>query len=375
MLHAFITTHRQEVIERCVTSMVNGGEAPDTAAAMEHGVPQFLDQLVDALKADGSRTHVRKTTPTPPTASDAAISHTAAQHGNELLRVGFSVEQVVHHYGDVCQAVTELAIERGQRITNEEFKTLNRSLDYAIADAVGEFGRQRDLVTERDRQTPNERLGALAHELRNLLNAAVLSFEAVKTAQIGVNGAVGTALGRSLMGMQALIDRSLAAVRLTEESPVPDERILMRPFIQGIHILAAMEARVKGLELKVDPVDPSLAIDGDRHLLSSAVMNLLQNAFKFTHAHGHTHVALRVRGDGERVSIDIEDECGGLPPGTSDRLFRPFVQRGNDRSGLGLGLSISQRSVEANHGRILVRDLPGKGCVFTIELPQGKSEN
>ena len=148
----------------------------------------------------------------------------------------------------------------------------------------------------------------------------MLSFEALKTARIGVNGAVGDALGRSLMGMQDLIDRSLAAVRLSEEAPAPDERIAMRQFIQEIDILALLEAKSKGLEFKVHPVDPALAIPGDRHLLSSAVMNLMQNAFKFTHAHGHRVVTLRVHAADDRVLIDIEDECGRLAAGTAEMM-------------------------------------------------------
>lgn len=370
MLHEFVTTHRQELISRCVAKMVKGGEAPETTAAMKHGIPQFLDQLADAFQTETPRDRAEWARPNSAAASDSQIGRTASQHGNELLRVGFSVEQVVHHYGDVCQAVTELAIDRGEAITNEEFKTLNRSLDHAIADAVGEFARQRDLVAERGLHSSNERLGALAHELRNLLNAAVLSFDVIKTARVGVNGAVGAALGRSLIGMKDLIDRSLAAARLAEDAPAADDRISVLPFIQEIRILASLEARSKGLEFTVDRLDPTLAIQGDRHLLSSAVMNLLQNAFKFTQAHGGRHVSLRVQTADDRVLIEIEDECGGLPPGTPDQLFRPFVQLGTDRSGLGLGLSISQRSVEASDGRILVRDLPGKGCVFTIDVPQ-----
>ena len=70
-----------------------------------------------------------------------------------------------------------------------------------------------------------------------------------------------------------------------------------------------------------------------------------------------------------RVLIEVEDECGGLPPGKAEELFRPFEQRSSDRSGLGLGLAISMQSVEANGGELSVRDLPGKGCVFTISLP------
>jgi signal transduction histidine kinase len=79
---------------------------------------------------------------------------------------------------------------------------------------------------------------------------------------------------------------------------------------------------------------------------------------------------LKAHAIADRVVIEIEDECGGLPPGKAEELFQPFMQRAADRSGLGLGLSISNRGVEANGGRLHVRDLPGKGCIFTIDLPR-----
>jgi C4-dicarboxylate-specific signal transduction histidine kinase len=70
------------------------------------------------------------------------------------------------------------------------------------------------------------------------------------------------------------------------------------------------------------------------------------------------------------VSIEVEDECGGLPAGNSGDLFRPFEQRSTDRTGLGLGLAFSRWAAEANHGRISTRNLPDKGCVFAIDLPR-----
>jgi signal transduction histidine kinase len=109
-------------------------------------------------------------------------------------------------------------------------------------------------------------------------------------------------------------------------------------------------------------------IDGDRQLLASAVSNLLQNAFKFSRARGH--VSLVTRATADRVLIDVSDECGGLPPGKAEDLFRPFIQQSTDRSGLGLGLSIARSAARANGGDIHVRDIPGTGCVFTIDLPR-----
>jgi hypothetical protein len=98
------------------------------------------------------------------------------------------------------------------------------------------------------------------------------------------------------------------------------------------------------------------------------LVNLLQNAFKFTHP--NTQVTLHAYAVGDRVIIDVHDHCGGLPEGFADKMFKPFTQGGVDRRGLGLGLSIARKSVEADGGKLTVRDVPGEGCVFTIDLPR-----
>ena len=108
--------------------------------------------------------------------------------------------------------------------------------------------------------------------------------------------------------------------------------------------------------------------DADRDLLMSATGNLLQNAFKFSHA--RSEVSLNAYAVADRILIDVEDHCGGLPAGAAERMFAPFVPVGADTSGLGLGLSISRRSVEANDGILSVRNVPRSGCVFTIDLPR-----
>jgi signal transduction histidine kinase len=110
------------------------------------------------------------------------------------------------------------------------------------------------------------------------------------------------------------------------------------------------------------------SIEGDRQLLAAVISNLLQNAFKFTHKNGS--VSLTARTSNDRVLFEVEDECGGLPPGKHADLFLPFEQRATDRSGVGLGLSISLKAAKANGGEIHVRDIPGKGCVFTLDLPR-----
>jgi signal transduction histidine kinase len=171
-----------------------------------------------------------------------------------------------------------------------------------------------------------------------------------------------------LIGMRNLIDRSLAGVRLTAGMPSRAQLISLADFIGDVKISASLEAQTRECKFTVGDVDRGLALDVDREIMMSAVGNLLQNAFKFTHH--HTEVRLNAYAAADRIRIDVEDHCGGLLPGAAEEMFKPFKQVGNDRSGLGLGLAICQRGVEANNGVLGVRDVPNLGCVFTIDLPR-----
>jgi signal transduction histidine kinase len=356
LLHEFLTVHRAEIITSTRAKVAARTAPRPTAAELEHGVPLFLDQLAETLRHE--QQSEARTTP-------AEMAHGAARHGGELRRAGFTVGQAVHDYGDVCQAVTELAIELELPISADEFKTLNRCLDEAIAQAVTEYGRVRELsLSERG----TERLGFFAHELRNLLNNAMLAFDVLKTGTVGVGGSTGAVLGSNLVALRDLIDRSLAEVRL-EAGRHRRERVPLAELVEEVELTAAIEARTRGLRLTVTPVEAGTAIEVDRQLIAAALANLLQNAFKFTRAGGHIMLRTDTESVPGRVLIEVEDECGGLPSGAADDLFRPFEQRGEDRRGLGLGLAIARESVETNGGLIRARDLPGRGCVFTIDLP------
>ena len=175
------------------------------------------------------------------------------------------------------------------------------------------------------------------------------------------------AIHRSLLGLRTLIDRSLAEVRLTRDVQ-NREQFQVSGFIQELPLAATLEANARGITLVVIPVDDGVAIEADRQVLAAAVRNLLQNAFKFTRP--RTTVTLRVCAPAERVLIEIQDECGGLPGENLDELFRPFEQRSADRTGLGLGLALSRAGIEANSGRIHARNLLDRGCVFTVDLPR-----
>ena len=357
MLHEFLTLHREEIIARTRQKVATRTAPRPTEEELEHGVPLFLEQLADTLRRE-------QETPARPTSGEMAQS--ALLHGGELRQAGFTVAQVVHDYGDVWQAVTELAIELELPIAADEFKTLNRCLDEAIAQAVTEFARQRELSLL-DRGT--ERQGYFAHELRNLLGNAILAFEVLKTGTVGVGGSTGGILGRNLIALRDLIDRSLAEVRL-EAGLHRREHVLLTELMEEVELAAAIEAKARGFQLTVTPVERGVAIEVDRQLIAAALANLLQNAFKFSRPNGHIVLRTDTASATGRVLIEVEDECGGLAPGVVKDLFRPFEQRGADRSGLGLGLAIARRSVAINGGEIRARSLAGKGCLFTIDLPR-----
>ena len=354
MLHEFVATNREEIIQRCRTKAAARSGVASPEAAGTQGIPVFLEQLGEVLRGS--------------VISTPDIAQSALQHGNALLRQGFTVSQVVHDYGDVCQAITELAVEMNASIGADDFRMLNRCLDDAIAGAVTEFGRQQNQSTlDEETNRGNERAGFVAHEMRNLLNTALLAFEVLKTGNVGVGGSTGTVLHRSLLGARALTGRSLAEVRLAQ-GVQSREQFLVAPFIEELAPGAAIEGHARGIALRVLPVEDGPMIEGDRQVLTAVVINLLQNAFKFTRP--GTTVVLRVGASAERVLIEIEDECGGLPSGDLNELFRPFEQRATDRTGLGLGLAFSRWGVEQNNGRIYARNLPDHGCVFTIDLPR-----
>jgi signal transduction histidine kinase len=139
-------------------------------------------------------------------------------------------------------------------------------------------------------------------------------------------------------------------------------------FVNELKVSSTLEAQSYECGLNVAAVDSNLAVVVDRDLLFSALNNLLQNAFKFTR-HG-TEVSLNAYSNANRIVIDVEDQCGGLQPGAVETMFEPFTQTDADKSGIGLGLSICRRAVEASDGLLSVRDVPGRGCIFTIDLPR-----
>jgi signal transduction histidine kinase len=353
MLHGFIAANRHAILARTRERVAQRSWPSVSTHELENGVPLFLTQLSETLRLEASES------PFP----TGAIRSAAGRHGEELSHAGFTVAQVVQDYGDICEAITEVALEQQVPITVEEFRTLHRSVDNAISGAVTEHTR---LLVESRSADEVERLGHAAHELRDILNTALLAFHTLKRGTVSITGDAGAILGRSLMNLQDTIYRTLSEVRLAAGNQ-RQERVPVGALLDEAGATGALHSEYRHIGFVVEPVDPSLTIEVDPQLVMSAVMNLLHNAFKYTRTGGHVH--LRAYAHEERVRIEVEDECGGMPEHKTE-LFRPFGdRRATDRSGLGLGLSIARKAITAHGGDIHVRNMPGKGCAFVIELP------
>jgi signal transduction histidine kinase len=370
-MHSFLLINHDELIARCKLKVAQRAKRGATSVQLANGIPLFLEQLTRTLQAEEADQGAESLRISGPSGGDSlAMSEmgvTATAHGKDLLALGYSVDQVVHDYGDLCQAITDLAFERDAPFATSEFRTLNRCLDNAIADAVTEFAFQHESNFVRQQNAEeNRRVGFLAHELRNALAAANNSVRAMELSHMPMSGANGAVLKRSLAAMGNLIARSLDEVK----GAAPDHReaFSVAAFIADAQSSEQLQASLAGITFDVQPVDATVQVRGNRELLLSALVNLLQNAFKFTRA--HTQVTLGVHTFGDLVLIEVADQCGGLPPGSAEKMFTPFTQRSEDKSGLGLGLSIARQSIEADGGTLSVRDLPGAGCVFTISLPR-----
>jgi signal transduction histidine kinase len=237
MLYEFLTANRELLIARCGAMVVDRRQPPASDQRLAYGIPIFLDQLIETLTIEQTAANTRsfKVSGQPGGGAVSEIGETACLHGREMLEHGFTLDQVVRDYGDVCQAMTNLAHETNVAIEVGEFRTVNRCLDNAIAGAVTEFAYQQATVAATDgHQAMNSRLAPMAHELRNYLHVAMHAVNAIKAASVGISGATGAVLDRSLLGMRNLIDSALAEVRVTAGLPPRAQAVVLSAFLREV---------------------------------------------------------------------------------------------------------------------------------------------
>ena len=373
MLHNFLANNRDALLQRCGDKVAQRHARGATQEQLKNGLPMFLSQLERTLIAEESGQAAESIRISGPAGGDdsnlSEMGISAIAHGKELLSLGYTVDQVVHDYGDMCQAITDLAVERDAPFGVNEFRTLNRCLDNAIASAVTEFSAHHDRVLKsQGKEQFREILGSLAHELRNSLGTAMLAASAIEAGSLPMGGATGSVLKRSHAALKMLVGRALEDFRGLPNDAHIAEVFDVTSLIADAHSAMALHAPTTGKTIEVLPVELGLMIRANRERLLGALVNLLHNGLKFSQP--ETTIRLSAVAVGQNIHIQVADHCGGLPAGSAQTMFSPFSQRSADVTGLGIGLSIARHNIETDAGTLTVVDVPGIGCIFTICLPR-----
>jgi signal transduction histidine kinase len=349
-LYGVLKEKRNELVQswtRSVTSSLGPGPLP--RGELMDRMPQFVDEIIRALHPEAL--------PLPPSSGNAE------EHGAQRFRLGFDVGEVAREYGLLHECILDLAAKSGVEVAIRDQQVIVKWLNAGLTDAIAQYVSQRDAETERQ---ASEHLGFIAHELRNPLGVALMAFRRLRRRELEQGGRWVDTVERNLLRTADLIDNTLNQVALkVGVEPRPD-RVDVGELLHDLERDLDAEASAKQIAIAV-VAEPGFVIDADPRLLRSAVSNLLHNALKFSHPKSTVSVTAR-RGDG-RACIDVADACGGLPPGRAEELFTPFVQRGGNRDGFGLGLAIARQAAEAHNGTLTVKNVADVGCVFTIDLP------
>jgi signal transduction histidine kinase len=355
-LCSLIAARRAEILERWTQRI--GREHPDkelTRGELWDDLPHFFDEALASVCAEEDSSLAA----TAPNADGAS-----AAHGTQRLRVGFDLVDVVREYEILTECILDEVDAVGGSVSTRALRRVQRLINEGREAAVSAYVDRRDAEMA---HAHSQHVAFIAHELRGPLMTSFLALTTLRKSARPEQGWALNLLVRNLTVLRELIDQVLTADRLAEHAPLAREPLDLCLMLAQVLVDARLVAEQRHIKLTVN-APATLPFRGDRRLLRSAITNVLGNAIKFT-PEGH---AITVRADrrDHYLVIEVEDECGGLPDGDAAELFDPFVQRGENRAGFGLGLAIVKQALEAHGGRVLVRNLPGKGCVFSLELPE-----
>jgi signal transduction histidine kinase len=356
VLHEFLTANRPNLIASCRAKAAARALAAEGVIPERHGIPVFLAQIIRTLEVEQAAPQFSKTISGSSLGESATseIGITAGQHGRDLAEQHYTVEHVVRGYGDLCQAITDLACRQGKRIEAAEFRTLNRCIDNATADAVNEFSFQRRAASESQAAREiGSQVEAISSELRSNIHAASLAIQALQTHSFGFHTSPARALEERLSAMKVLVDRSLGELRVSVRGPAAFRLLSLADFVASIELYAKAESALRPCTLTFAPVERELAILIDSEKMFAALHELLRQAIKC--ARQGEELRVIAYGTGHRVRIDLHDLCGGVAE---------VVARHRD------GLNACSQGIAAGGGILDVRAVEGVGCVVSIELPR-----
>jgi signal transduction histidine kinase len=354
-LSSLLADRRVEILERW-TQRIRWEHADKELSRGElwDRLPHFFDDVLEALRAPAG---VKDND------AVAGADTPSVEHGTQRLRVGFDLSEVIREYEILTECILDEVNAVEGAISIEQLRRVLRLVNAGRVDAVSAYVEHRG---EDVAQAHSQHVSFVAHELRGPLMTALMAVQQLRRNVPQENEWALGMLSRSLATLRDLINKVLTTERLDGRVQLTRETLDLGVLLDQVVTENRLSAEQRQVKLIVK-APRALPFSGDRRLLRSAFENVLSNAIKFTQE-GSTVTVSGQRQKGA-ILIEVEDACGGLPDGDTAALFKPFVQRGQDRTGFGLGLAIVKQAIELHGGRAAVNDLPGKGCVFSLELP------
>ncbi|HXK17870.1 MAG TPA: HAMP domain-containing sensor histidine kinase [Polyangiaceae bacterium] len=348
-LHQFMTEHRTEILEVCRKKL---RDDVTSDGKLDHDVALFFEEIVQALEHHHG---LNGAAASPPQKSEAA-----ARLGQQPQRAGLEPAKVPLIFGAISSAIGHTGECRGLSIDADEYNVFNQCIDTGVATSIENFWNGER--AERERRI-GERFGYLAHELRSALGNAALAFKLLRGADLTLSSRTAAVLANNLRRMENLVSRTLGSAQLESQLELELAPVRVATVLRQLQA-SAIPDRAIWITLELDE---SLHVNADEMLLTSAISNLLQNALEFSRT--GACVTLSCWAGETGVVVEVEDECGGLPPGEPNELLFPHVRGAEQPTKPGLGLAITQRAVEAMGGSVHVENHPGHGCSIQLKFP------
>ncbi|SEK26490.1 His Kinase A (phospho-acceptor) domain-containing protein [Stigmatella aurantiaca] len=219
----------------------------------------------------------------------------------------------------------------------------------------------------------------VSHELRTPLTSIRIFIETLALGRLKDPAQIQEVLQlltRETERLSVLIERVLDWARLESgRKEYQRERIAVADLVDTAVAAFRAQRLDGGVDLKVEVPSGLPPVHVDRHAMAGALLNLLQNAYKYSGQ--DKRITLTVRTYRRWVAFSVEDNGVGIAPRDRQRIFERFYRVDNlltrKTEGSGLGLAITKRIIEAHGGRISVQSKLGRGSLFTIQLPAGKA--
>lgn len=251
----------------------------------------------------------------------------------------------------------------------------SRRVDLRSRDEIGSLARSLNRMAERldeSEQTRRELIGNIAHELRTPLTSISGYMEGLADGVVPASGETWELLGREAQRLSRLVDdlqklsRAEAGQEMFDIVSLP-----VAPFLERIISKMKPQFGEKGIDLSLEVNDGIPAVLADEDKLEQVLVNLIDNAFRYTEAGGRVLVGADAGRDG--VEIRVTDTGIGIDPDDLPYIFERFYRaeksRSREQGGSGIGLTIAKRYVESLGGTIAARSEGRSGAVFTVVLP------